>query len=110
MCVTHNPRSIIKTGAGLLLPQLFLDEYEQEQHSSLLNFGVKIMRESGYFHFQSTKPDAIGNNFYTATNASIREWNQSVFTQIISNLFLLSLLVRSCPSKFSQWICGLHAG
>lgn len=60
MCNSFHPRSILKFGPALALPQLFLDEEDQAQFGPLLRFITNHIRETGYLHNQATKPDTVG--------------------------------------------------
>jgi hypothetical protein len=61
MCCTLYPRSILRYGAALAIPQLFMNEKETAKHFPLVNRVMALLRETAYFIFQSTKPDTIGN-------------------------------------------------
>jgi juvenile hormone epoxide hydrolase len=60
MCMSQHPRSILKFGPALALPQLFLDEQDQAQFSPILRIITNHIRETGYLHLQGTKPDTVG--------------------------------------------------
>ncbi|OXA58423.1 juvenile hormone epoxide hydrolase 1 [Folsomia candida] len=60
MCFSNHPRSILKFGLASVVPQLFMDDDEIIQHVPLYRFLFHLLRETGYFHLQATKPDTIG--------------------------------------------------
>jgi len=60
MCVSLHPRSLLRFGAALVLPQLFMSKEETEQHLPISRLVTNLLRESGYLHLQATKPDTVG--------------------------------------------------
>jgi len=60
MCMSLHPRSLLKFGPALALPQLFLDAQDEAQFSPLLRFITNHIRETGYIHLQATKPETVG--------------------------------------------------
>lgn len=60
MCNSFHPRSLLKLGPALVLPQLFLDEEDTAQFTPILRFLTSHIRETGYLHLQATKPETVG--------------------------------------------------
>lgn len=59
MPISSRPISHIKLLVGSLFPNL-IDSDRPERVYPLRKFLSYVLRESGYFHIQSTKPDTIG--------------------------------------------------
>ncbi|CAL8074025.1 unnamed protein product [Orchesella dallaii] len=60
MCFSFHPRSILKFGAALALPQFLLDDDDRAQFSPLMRVITNHIRETGYLHLQATKSDTLG--------------------------------------------------
>lgn len=60
MPVSSRPKSDMKFLLGSLFPSLVMDQRYISRIYPLKKFFDYIMRESGYFHLQATKPDTVG--------------------------------------------------
>jgi len=98
-CMIITPMSFVKNVIAEFIPSLFVDKEYQDWYfpnSKTIGFLVK---ESGYFHIQATKPDTIGTalayspvglaayileKFSTWTNANYRERDDGGFEQDFS--------------------------
>jgi hypothetical protein len=68
MCASSHPKTHIKMMLARFFPSLFLNEEEKGNSAVGLNLGL-ILRETGYFHIQATKPDTVGKLlFYKVVN------------------------------------------
>ncbi|XP_037969487.2 juvenile hormone epoxide hydrolase isoform X1 [Plutella xylostella] len=59
MPISSMPISVAKVLAGSLFPSLAVDDRYRDRIYPLAELSKYIMRESGYFHIQATKPDTI---------------------------------------------------
>ncbi|XP_068634007.1 juvenile hormone epoxide hydrolase-like [Battus philenor] len=60
MPLSSRPISVVKALVGSLFPSLSVDPKYVNRIYPLKNLLSYILRESGYFHIQATKPDTIG--------------------------------------------------
>ncbi|CAK1555352.1 unnamed protein product [Leptosia nina] len=60
MPVSSRPISLVKFFLGSLFPSLFMEEKFVSRIYPLKQFFSYLLRESGYFHLQATKPDTVG--------------------------------------------------
>nr|Q25489.1 RecName: Full=Juvenile hormone epoxide hydrolase; Short=JHEH; AltName: Full=Juvenile hormone-specific epoxide hydrolase [Manduca sexta]AAC47018.1 juvenile hormone epoxide hydrolase [Manduca sexta]prf//2210235A epoxide hydrolase [Manduca sexta] len=60
MPLSSRPLSTVKLFIGALFPSLIVDAKYMDRIYPLKNLFSYILRETGYFHIQATKPDTIG--------------------------------------------------
>ncbi|CAG7730774.1 unnamed protein product [Allacma fusca] len=60
MCGSNHPKANMRLMASALLPSLFMTPAESERFPSYSKIFSFILRETGYFHIQATKPDTVG--------------------------------------------------
>lgn len=68
MPISSMPISVAKVLAGSLFPSLAVDDRYRDRIYPLAELSKYIMRESGYFHIQATKPDTISKLAERQTN------------------------------------------
>lgn len=61
MPVSSRPISNYKYIIGSLFPSLVVEDKHRHRMYPLKDLFSYLLRESGYFHLQATKPDTIGN-------------------------------------------------
>ena len=60
LCMDMSPLATAKLFLGSYVPSLFYTEEEQKILPSASQAFAFLIRESGYFHIQATKPDTVG--------------------------------------------------
>lgn len=63
MPISSRPISVVKILLGSLFPSLIVDPKYMDRIYPLKNLFSYLVRESGYFHMQATKPDTLGKHF-----------------------------------------------
>ena len=60
MCNSRHPRSYLRMLIASIKPAWFMDQEQADRLFPLSTWFSRMMRESGYFHLQATKPDTLG--------------------------------------------------